>query len=414
MSNLIQLLKPLLTNKTYNKYSVYIEPLVKTNKDIYTIFNYLSKLQQRYERDISIEELSLFILVNCPEKNKDVLSLLLKELAATEDTSAVFEDIIADLSNRQRAYDVAIAALSVSEGTKDFSDLLVLAENLNATKSVSDSFKGYFVTHDIEEIYNEQEKHPGLRWRLPWLNRSLGSLRKGNFGFIFARPETGKTTFLSSEATYFAEQIQEQGGEQGPIVWFNNEQEGAQVRKRMYQSLLGMDRHQVESNLSRSRHMYETLGGKNILLYDSASISRNQVELVCKEVSPSLVIFDQIDKIQGFEGDREDLHLGAIYIWARELAKTYCPVIGVCQADASGEGKKFLTMDNVANAKTAKQAEADWILGIGADHAEANQFLRYFNIVKNKLDGDADTLPELRHGRTTVRIEPEIGRYSEV
>ena len=312
--------------------------------------------------------------------------------------------------------------LSVSEGPKDFSDLLVLAENLNTTKSVSDSFKGYFVTHDIEEIYNEQEKHPGLRWRLPWLNRSLGSLRKGNFGFIFARPETGKTTFLSSEATYFAEQIQEQGGEQGPIVWFNNEQEGAQVRKRMYQSLLGMDRHQVESNLSRSRHMYETLGGKNILLYDSASINRNQVELVCKEVSPSLVIFDQIDKIQGFEGDREDLHLGAIYIWARYVVHskelltltTGVRLTNPNNRAVSLRGKKFLTMDNVANAKTAKQAEADWILGIGADHAEANQFLRYFNIVKNKLDGDADTLPELRHGRTTVRIEPEIGRYLEV
>ena len=29
----------------------------------------------------------------------------------------------------------------------------------------------------------------------------------------------------------------------------------------------------------------------------------------------------------------------------------YCPVIGVCQSDVSGEGKRWLTMDNVANAK---------------------------------------------------------------
>jgi hypothetical protein len=37
----------------------------------------------------------------------------------------------------------------------------------------------------------------------------------------------------------------------------------------------------------------------------------------------------------------------------------------ICQADGTGEGQKWLTMSNVANAKTSKQAEADWILGIG-------------------------------------------------
>jgi hypothetical protein len=71
-------------------------------------------------------------------------------------------------------------------------------------------------------------------------------------------------------------------------------------------------------------------------------------------------------------------------------------------------------MENVANAKTAKQAEADWILGIGADHSEINQYLRYLNICKNKLLGDADSRPELRHGRTTVKIIPEIARYAPV
>ena len=83
MNNLLQLIKPLLNNKTYHKYSIYIEPLVKNNTDIYSIYSYLSKLQQKYERDISIEELSLFILINCPEKNKETFSLLLKELAVS-------------------------------------------------------------------------------------------------------------------------------------------------------------------------------------------------------------------------------------------------------------------------------------------------------------------------------------------
>ena len=414
MSNLIQIIKPLLSNKVYNKYNIYIEPILKPNKDIYTIYTYLSKLQEKYERDISLEELSLFILINAPEKNREVLSMLLKELSAAEDVSSVFDDIISDLTNRQKAYDLALASLEVSEGRKEFGDLLVLAENLNATESVVDSFKDYFVTQDIEEILNERDKSPGLRWRLDWLNRSLGPIRKGNFGFLFARPETGKTTFISNEATYFAEQIKERDDGAGPVIWFNNEQAGGEVRMRMYQSMLGATLEEILSNTAKARHIYKQMGGEKLLLFDDANINKAQVEMLCKELQPSAVIFDQIDKLKGFTGDREDLHLGNIYIWAREIAKRYCPVIGVCQAGGSGDGKKFLTMDDVANAKTAKQAEADWILGIGMDYNEANQFLRYLNINKNKLTGDDYTKPEMRHGRGTVMIQPEIGRYKDI
>jgi hypothetical protein len=105
---------------------------------------------------------------------------------------------------------------------------------------------------------------------------------------------------------------------------------------------------------------------------------------------------------------------GAIYQWARELAKKYAPSIGVCQADGSGEGQKWLTMANVSNAKTSKQAEADFILGVGKTHDEAAEYIRYINISKNKLMGDADSEPALRHGRFEVIIEPEIARYKDV
>lgn len=70
-------------------------------------------------------------------------------------------------------------------------------------------------------------------------------------------------------------------------------------------------------------------------------------------------------------------------------------------------------MDNVANAKTAKQAEADWIIGIGKTHSDSEQYQRFLSICKNKLIGDQDTDPLLRHGHLTVNILPEIGRYSD-
>jgi hypothetical protein len=85
----------------------------------------------------------------------------------------------------------------------------------------------------------------------------------------------------------------------------------------------------------------------------------------------------------------------------------------VSQAGGEAEGKLFLTMDMVDGSKTAKQGEADWILGIGKDQDNTSRS-RYFNISKNKLIGDKDTLPDLRHGSTQVLIKPEIARYEDL
>lgn len=236
----------------------------------------------------------------------------------------------------------------------------------------------------------------------------LGSLRKGDFGFIFARPETGKTTFLASEVTYFASQTDSQ------ILWFNNEEQGSKVKVRCYQAALACELPKLFSDRPRANQEFIKRTKGNIKIYDSASIHKHQVEAICAEIKPSLIIFDQIDKIKGFNNDREDLRLGTLYIWARELAKKYCPVIGVCQADVSGEGRKWLDMGNVANAKTSKQAEADWILGIGAVHDIGLEHIRYLHLSKNKLSGDEDSDPKLRHGKCEVIIKPEIARYSEL
>jgi KaiC/GvpD/RAD55 family RecA-like ATPase len=285
---------------------------------------------------------------------------------------------------------------------------LVFAENLNATKSDPDALEGMFVTNDLEELYNDARQNVGLRWRLQTLNRMLGSLRTGDFGFIFARPETGKTTFLASEITHFATQVKK------PIVWFNNEEQGSKVQLRLYQAMLGCSLTELFSDIEGNRKRYLELGGANIKIYDSASIHRKQVDQIVRELEPSLIIFDQLDKIKGFTDDREDLRLGSIYIWARELAKQYCPAIAVCQADASGEGKRWLTMENVANAKTAKQAEADWILGIGKTHDVKEEYIRHLHLCKNKLTGDPDSDPNERHGRNSVRILPEVARYGDI
>ena len=168
-------------------------------------------------------------------------------------------------------------------------------------------------------------------------------------GAVAVCGNTGKTTFLTSEVSYMASQLKPG---MGPILHFNNEEQGNKVKLRYFQATLGLTLTELMSNreVNQQKYLKETNEGQ-IQIYDNAEIHRNRVDAICANLRPSLIIFDQLDKIKGFAADREDLRLGAIYIWARELAKKYCPVIGICQADGTAEGVKYLTMDHAANAK---------------------------------------------------------------
>jgi KaiC/GvpD/RAD55 family RecA-like ATPase len=264
------------------------------------------------------------------------------------------------------------------------------------------------ITTDLELLAEHAVNQPGLRWRLDCLNKSLGSLRKGDFGFIFARPESGKTTFLASESSKMIDQSDK------PVVWFNLEEQGEKVMLRFYQGYFGVTLDVLLANVKQYKKLFQEKVGDKFILVDNAGLTARDIERTLHSVQPSLIIYDQIDKIKGFKADREDLVYGAIYQWARELAKTYAPTIGVCQADGSAEGQKWLSMANVSNAKTSKQAEADWILGLGKTHEETAEYIRYINLSKNKLMGDKDSIPSLRHGRFEVVIRPEIARYSDI
>jgi KaiC/GvpD/RAD55 family RecA-like ATPase len=395
----ILLLKYMLKKAHYDKFRHYIKP---TEKEVNNLYDVLDNLMAKYQRDLTIDEYGLSVLSTFPGYT-DYLSRV-RDSDISED---ILLESVRTLQNQQMAYDLAVVAIDVSEGRESISKVFDKFKDFETTDTVEETV---FVTDDLEVLYNDTRHKSGLRWRLDSLNKSLGSLRKGDFGFIFARPETGKTTILASELTHMASQLSD---DDGPILWFNNEEGGAKVKVRLYQAALGVSLVELYMDRKKSYNSYMRLTKGKIKLYDSASVTKWQVERIVKELKPSLIVFDQIDKIKGFNADRNDLRLGSIYIWARELAKSYCPVIGICQSDVSGEGKKWLTMDNVAESKTSKQAEADWILGLGKTHELGMEFNRYLHLSKNKLSGDDDTDPSLRHGKLEVLIQPDVARYCD-
>lgn len=261
---------------------------------------------------------------------------------------------------------------------------------------------------DLDNLLNAAVRDNGLRWRLDCLNKSLGSLRDGDFGFIFKRPETGGTAFLADNVSYMLDQTDR------PIMWVNNEEQNNKVILRIYQAYFGVTLQQLLANTSKYKAAFNDKFKERLLFFGIDQSNRKDIEHLVRQYNPALVVYDQLDKVQGFESDRDDLKLGAIYEWARNLAKVGHAGIGVTQADGTAENTKWLTMQHVANAKTSKQAEADWILGMGKIHAEGAEAIRYLSICKNKLIGDQDSLSHLRHGRFEVLLDQDRMRFKDI
>lgn len=383
-------------------------------KEIQPVYSVLENYHNNNEikADLSVADLSN-LLIASSVKDKDYYLGVLEQLQKLEVSADTTVKLIQSIIRNKTLGELSLAAHAAKEGQGDVSKVDELIDKLKADVEVKqETEEDLFVSDDLEFLVNATVKKPGLRWRLKTLNQMLGSLRKGDFGFVFARPETGKTTFLASEVTYMATQLPEGAG---PILWINNEEQSEKVILRCIQAATGASLEELYSNIKKYNELYQQITKGRIKIIKGLSIiHKKQVEKWCEKFNPSLIIFDQVDKIVGFDADREDLKLGAVYQWAREIAKQWAPVIAICQADASGEGAKWLTMNNVANAKTSKQAEADWILGIGCIHEPGWEAVRFLHLSKNKLMGDEDTDPKLRHGKKEVLIDPYLARYKDI
>lgn len=399
----LQVLKALLTKPTWVEYRRYVN-VKQLTRELSTLLTILDNYHIKHDSDLSVPEFE--IVCETSGKIDKTHRAVLETMRDADVKPELVGQLLKSYKQKTVLSQLALVSYDASEGRKGIEDVNKLVQQLDTVETLEDEPTS-FTTDDLELLHQDTFAKPGLRWRLDALNRSLGSLRKGDFGFVFARPETGKTTFLASEITRMAEQAER------PVLWINNEEQSNKVMLRCYQALLGLSNIELFRDIPAARAEFHKRIGGRLKIYDGVSSTAADLEKLCASLNPELIVFDQIDKIKGFSNDREDLRLGAIYQWAREMAKTYGPVIGITQADGTGENQRWLTMNNVANAKTSKQAEADWILGIGTIHDVGFEYVRFLHLSKNKLTGDEDSIPELRHGRLEVNINPAIARYED-
>lgn len=299
------------------------------------------------------------------------------------------EKIIRDFWMRNRARVISELSVEIFLGkSNEFGELKRLIES-TAEDSLGEKTTYTEVDMGLEELLDSLTLDPDFPFEWEPISNRVSGLDRGHFGIIFARPETGKTTFVS----FLAQKFLRQG--LTVAVW-GNEEPAVRTKLRIIQSYFKTTR----KELSEGRVEYAKVWGAEIAdrlhVLDCVGTTIQEIDDWCKINKPDIVFIDQLDKVKiAGKFNRGDEKLKEIYLQAREIAKrNKCLVWGVSQASAEAEGTQHVEYQYLDNSKTGKAGEADLIIGIGrtGDRTPENT-KRYICISKNKQNGWHGTIP---------------------
>lgn len=412
MLNEIAVLKFFFNREKFLMYGKYFKDL-SLEPEIEKIYN---TIEEYFDKDSEVEDINLeefivfFNLINPSLSKRKTYTNIFKNIDKLNIKDTILNNILINII--EKYYSAAIIeTLSAVLEDEEF-DILEseVPEIMDSYFSVTEKLKSggnlsEFISDELDTLLEQEVFADGLRWRLSCLNSTVGELRGGSLGHVFARVDTGKTSFLVSEAANFARQLKEDE----IIAWFGNEEKGSRVQLRLYSSVLGTPKDLLTKNISESREIFRRNNGRLVKIYDDASITVKDMEKILKKYNVRLAIVDQGDKVR-FYGDKnlaEHERLKKLYGKFRELAKTYsCDIITAGQANAEAEGKKYLKLTNMDNSKTGKPGELDFAIGIGALLGDVANTTRFISVCKNKLHNGSK-------GKFEVHFDPMIARYTD-
>ena len=403
----------LLDKNNFDKYYKYVSKLsleLETKNLLKTIKEYYKEFPDRDA--LTVEELLVFFAVKHPLlKKRTSYQVYLEKLGSTKIEDKVLEENLNHFLEKYFASDIVYKLTEVLDGESfdvlnEVLDIISQYEDVKVKLNKNDA--SLFVNSSLDDLLMQEVKVPGLKWRLSCLNDNIGELRGGSLGHVFARVDTGKTSFLVSEITNFARQLHDDE----IILWCNNEEKGSRVQLRLYQAVLQCSKSQLLTYPKDAEAEFEKLGGRKIKIFDEAVITVEDIEQLLKDYNVRLVVIDQGDKVH-FAGEKELSlvdRLKLLYNKFRELAKQYgCDIITVGQAAAGAEGIKFLDTTHMDNSKVGKPGELDYAIGIGKTHDVADNGvsdIRYISVCKNKMNDGV-------HGKHEVVFNSQCAIYSD-
>ena len=176
----VALLRAMLRKENYRSYRNY---LVETDlpREAIPILKAIDSWYLEHVEEPSVEDIANTTL-GTGGQNEEYLKQLLRSMS-TEAGNDTVRILLERLRKKSMLGRLTVLALDALEGRKAVQDVVSFAKKLE--EPVVQRVE--YVTDDLEEILNTGVKMKGLRWRLDCLNKSLGSLRKGDFMFLLDR-----------------------------------------------------------------------------------------------------------------------------------------------------------------------------------------------------------------------------------
>jgi replicative DNA helicase len=365
-------------------YQVYFE-LYKTEKiDFNLFYTFFFNTRHPYLDDKSIEEY------------KEILNRIDKQDIKTVET----QSLIRSFEQQEFYYklkqdlDKNIDSITVQEQIQQFnnkSQLLLPNGNIDM---------------DLTEALVYTDRTNGLQWRCQALRDYFnGGLIQGDFGIIAGYVDSGKSSFIASELSYMAQQIDNDDY----LLWLSNEGDWKSILPRLYCATLGCTQQELTKfkDTAIIKYIDKMKGNKNrVEIRNIQGWSAKDVELLVKKRCPTLLVIDLMDNLKGF--DRYSNSEGSfelynrLYQWGREIATNYCPVLGVSQMNGDGEDEMYPKMSKLRGSRVDKQMSATFQLMIGS--LQEDNSTRYLSMPKDKVTG--------RKGwKAVVKFDPLRSRY---
>lgn len=413
------LLSVLSNKENYDRFARFVKPELLP-PEIRIIFNDIKDYYKGNPHETDIDWVAFgewFKIVQHPtytREKHETYDKLFDRLIEYEGTD-LEETIIEKYILQDTCQQIADLALRGAEGDAiDIADIEAAITYYSDQIGRVSQLESFIVTDDLDEIL-EDVVTQGYEWRMQFLNQAIGNIRKGKLICFAARPSVGKTTWLASQVTYLASQLEEDEC----ILWFNNEEAGKDVKLRLVQAALQVEEEAIRLNPKKALDDYKkAINGppSKIKLIDKADINTKDVEEFVKNHNVKAVVFDQLWKVHGFEktAATDTARLGSIYQWARELGKkNEIAVITVHQVKTEGEGVEYLTPNLLYLSGTVIQGEVDSLILMGRNFKEGQELNRYISIGKNKGAYGPHVDPLLAEGKTAIMISPRTAEFLE-
>lgn len=252
-----------------------------------------------------------------------------------------------------------------------------------------------YIRTSIEEILSEVSDDKGLKFRRWASTRShILGMQGGASVAIAARPDKGKTSFISAVLTDFAPQVVQMHGGSRPILWLNNEGSGKRIIPRIYQAALGMDLNEIIalSNAGELGRRYtEAIGGVPDLIRVKEAHGMNlaQVEQVLESQRPAVAVADMLANVRlsgAANGANKADAVEQLWQEWRELMVRYdCIGLATVQVSIEGENMLYPPYSALKDSKTGIQGATDLILMMGSLTNPDAATIRGISSPKNKF-----------------------------